>query len=106
MQPLVKQIKLNNVQYHLNRDPEFYRRTPDQEFRVQAFLDGSGTVDVQFEAEDRTLCETRIPLPGMFDCRFRFDTPGTRIGTLTITQGDETRRREIRLDVNEHHWIG
>lgn len=106
MPPLVKQIKLNNVQYHVNRDPEFYRRMPEQEFRVQAFLGGNGEVQVRFEAEDRTLCEERIPLPGVFDCRFRFDTPGTRVGTLSITQGADTVETDIRLDVNEHRWIG
>ena len=106
MQKPVTMIKLNNLQYHPNRDPEFYRRTPGKEFRLQAFLGGSGNAQARFESDGETLCESGVSLPGAFDCRFRFDSPGTRIGTLTVIRDGETFRREIRLDVNERRWVG
>ena len=83
MQKPVTMIKLNNLQYHPNRDPEFYRRTPGKEFRLQVFLGGSGNAQARFESDGETLCESKVSLPGAFDCRFRFDSPGTRIATLT-----------------------
>ncbi|HKK14198.1 MAG TPA: hypothetical protein VKA14_06005 [Gammaproteobacteria bacterium] len=106
MQKLVKLIKLNNLQYNANRDPEFYRRVANEEFRLQALLGGSGTASCRFEVEGNTLCETSVALPGTFTCTFQFDTPGIRIGTLTVSSGSENFQQDIRLDVMEHAWVG
>lgn len=106
MQKLVKLVKVNNLQYNANRDPEFYRRTPHQEFRIQALLGDSGTAKSRFEVEGKIVCEKSVSLPGTFECRCSFNTPGTRIGKLTIEANGETYRQDIRLDVVEHEWVG
>lgn len=106
MNKTVKLIKLNNLQYNPNRDPQFYRRTVGQEFRLQAVLEGAGVAKVRFAAEDETLCEQNVPLPGTFDCRFSFASPGSRVGTLTVEANGAHEQQYFRLDVEEHAWIG
>ncbi|NIR59473.1 MAG: hypothetical protein GWO02_08095 [Gammaproteobacteria bacterium] len=106
MRKLVKMIKLNNLQYNANRDPQFYRRLPNEEFRLQVFLEGRGQARARLEAEDRTLCDAQIELPGVLDCRFAFDTAGVRIGTLTVEGEGETHRQDLRLDVIAEAWVG
>lgn len=103
---LVKLIKLNNLQYNANRDPAFYRRPVNEEFRLQAMLGGSGEVKARFTVGDEVLCESTVGLPGGFDCKFSYDTPGTRIGVLTIEGAGEQFRENIRIDVLEHAPIG
>ncbi|WP_017941163.1 MULTISPECIES: hypothetical protein [unclassified Thioalkalivibrio] len=103
---LVKLVKLNNLQYNPNRDPEVYRRPINEEFRVQASLNGSGTAQCKFSVEGETLCEGSVSLPGTFDCKFSYDTAGTRIGDLVIEGNGETFHEKIRIDVLEHAWIG
>lgn len=103
---LVKLIKLNNLQYNSNRDQDIYRRPVNETFRLQAVLNGSGTARARFEAEGRTLGEATINLPGTFECKFRYDTPGTRVGNLIIEGNGETFRQDIRIDVTEHAWVG
>ncbi|MBS0003024.1 MAG: hypothetical protein KFF45_08090 [Thioalkalivibrio sp.] len=103
---LVKLIKLNNLQYNANRDPAFYRRPVKEEFRLQAMLGGSGEAKARFTVGDEVLCESTVGLPGGFDCKFSYDTPGTRIGVLTIEGAGEQFRENIRIDVLEHAPIG
>ncbi len=103
---LVKLIKLNNLQYNANRDPAFYRRPVNEEFRLQAMLGGSGEAKARFTVGDEVLCESTIPLPGHFDCKFSYDTAGTRIGVLTIDGGASQFRETVRIDVLEHAPIG
>ncbi|MCG5493254.1 MULTISPECIES: hypothetical protein [Ectothiorhodospira] len=103
---LVKLVKLNNLQYNANRDPEFYRRPVGKEFRLQAVLNGTGSAKARFVAEGKTLCETQVPMPGTFDCRFKYDTAGTRVGTLSIEGNGETFTQDIRIDTTEHAWVG
>lgn len=103
---LVKLIKLNNLQYNLNRDPEVYRRPVNQEFRLQALLNGSGSAKARFEAEGKVLGEATVNLPGTFECKFSYDTAGTRVGKLVIEGNGETFRQNIRIDVTDHAWIG
>ncbi len=103
---LVKMIKLNNLQYNPNRDPEVYRRPVNKEFRLQVLLNGSGSASVRLDAEGQTLSEATVNLPGAFECKFSFDSPGTRVGTLTIEGGGDSYRQDVRLDVTEHEWIG
>ncbi|MGM0553986.1 MAG: hypothetical protein ACQETK_09370 [Pseudomonadota bacterium] len=103
---LVKFIKLNNLQYNPNRDPEVYRRPINEEFRVQASLSSSGSARCSFSVEGETLCEGSVSLPGTFDCKFSFDTAGSRMGDLMIEANGETYHQKIRIDVLEHAWIG
>jgi hypothetical protein len=105
MQKLVRLLKLNNLEYNPNRDPQFYRRTPGQEFRLQALLGGSGAAKARLVVEGRSLCEEKVAMPGTFECRFSFPSPGSRIATLTIEANGTLFRRDIRLDVEEQ-WIG
>jgi len=103
---LVKLIKLNNLQYNANRDPAFYRRPVNEEFRLQAMLNGSGEAKAMFTVEGETLCESTIDLPGTFDCKFSYETAGTRIGVLTIDGAAEQFRETVRIDVLKHAPIG
>ena len=103
---LVKLIKLNNLQYNANRDPAFYRRPVNEEFRLQAMLNGSGEAKAMFTVEGETMCESTIDLPGTFDCKFSYETAGTRIGVLTIDGAAEQFRETVRIDVLKHAPIG
>ncbi len=51
MKKLVKLVKVNNLQYNPNRDPEVYRRVTKENFRIQALLDGNGTAKAKVEVE-------------------------------------------------------
>lgn len=106
MKKLVKLVKLNNLQYNPNRDPEIYRRAVNEEFRVQALLDGQGTAKARFVVDGDARCEKSITLPGTFECCVAFDTAGTRVGTLIIEANGETFTQDLRLDTREHAWIG
>jgi hypothetical protein len=103
---LVKLLKLNNLQYNANRDPAFYRRPVNEEFRLQVMLGGSGEAKARFSVEGQALCEETIALPGTFDCRFRFATAGTRVAVLAIESASGAYRDNIRIDVLEHAPIG
>jgi len=106
MKKLVKLVKLNNLQYNANRDPENYRRSVNEPFRLQALLDGSGTAKARFEVEGKAVCEKSVSLPATFDCSVSFPSAGIRLGTLTVEGSGETVTRTLRLDVMEHAWIG
>lgn len=103
---LVKLIKLNNLQYNANRDPEVYRRPVNKEFRLQALLNGNGSAKAKFVVDGKVLCEGSVNLPGTFECKFSYDTAGTRIGTLTIEGAGQHFTQDIRVDVMDHAWIG
>lgn len=106
MKKLVKLVKLNNLQYNTNRDPEVYRRSVNEPFRLQALLDGSGAAKARFEVDGEAVCEKSIALPGTFDCSVRFPSAGIRLGTLVVEGGGETVTLNLRLDVMEHAWVG
>jgi hypothetical protein len=103
---LLKMIKLNNLQYNPNRDPQVYRRSVNKDFRLQALLNGSGTASAKLEVDGKVVCDGSVNLPGTFECKFSYDTAGTRIGTLTIEGNGESVNEELRFDVMEHDWIG
>lgn len=103
---LVKLIKLNNLQYNPNRDPQVYRRAVNSDFRLQALLNGNGSATAKFVVDGETKCEGSVSLPGTFECKFAYPTSGTRIGTLTIEGNGESVNKDIRIDVDEHDWIG
>ncbi|MBD3618182.1 MAG: hypothetical protein HUJ28_01750 [Chromatiales bacterium] len=103
---LLKMIKLNNLQYNMNRDPQVYRRSVNKDFRLQALLNGSGTASAKFEVDGKVVGEGKVDLPGTFETKFSYDTAGTRIGTLVIEGNGESVKEDIRIDVMEHDWIG
>lgn len=106
MDTLVKLVKLNNLQYNPNRDPEVYRRVPNKPFRIQALLAGGGSARAKVDVEGRTPCNQTVDLPGTFTCEISFDTPGVRIATLTVERNGELFKQDLRLDVMPHAWIG
>lgn len=106
MKKLVKVVKLNNLQYNANRDPEVYRRCIKEPFRLQALLDGAGTAKARFEVDGKTICEKSVSLPGTFDCEVSFDSAGIRLGMLTVDGNGESHAQNLRLDVLDHAWIG
>lgn len=106
MSKLVKIIKLNNLQYNPNRDPEVYRSVPNKAFRIQAVLGGTGKAKAKLEVDGGVPCTQSLDLPDTFTCEIAFDTPGTRVATLTIDGAGENYVQDLRLDVREHEWIG
>jgi len=98
--PLVRLLKLNGLQYNANRDPQAYRRTVGETFRVQALLDGDGEARCTVSDEGgRPLAERTESRPGTFTAELRFDRPGSRLVTLKVEGGGETYVRTLRLDV-------
>jgi hypothetical protein len=104
---LVRQIKLNNLQYNALRDPAVYRRCANEPFRIQALLAGAGEAKCTLSDQSgKLLAEARIALPGTFAHELAFATPGVRVVTLTIEGCGERFAQDLRLDVLEHAWIG
>ena len=108
MKKLVKLVRLNNLTYNVNRDPQIYRRVPKKPFRIQALLDGNGRAHAQVlvDGETKARCDQQVNLPDTFTCDVAFDTPGIRMATLVIESGGQSFRQDLRLDVMEHDWIG
>ena len=106
MAKLVKQVSVNGVEYNSNRDPQFYRRTKGEEFLIQALLGGTGSARCQVEVDGKVCCDEGVTLPGRFECRMKFDQAGTRMGKLIVAAAGETVTRDLRLDVEEHAWVG
>lgn len=103
---LVKLVKLNNLQYNANRDPNVYRRPVNQAFRLQALLGGQGSAKCSFTVDGESKCDATVNLPGTFECKFSYKTPGSYVGKLSIEGSGETYSQDIRIDVVEHAWIG
>jgi len=104
---LVKLIKLNNLQYNPNRDPQVYRRTVKAPFRIQALLDGEGEARCALRDEKGgALAEAVVKLPGTFTHELSFATPGVRLVTLTVEQSSQKFSQDLRLDVLERAWVG
>ncbi len=108
MKKLVTLVRLNNLIYNANRDPQVYRRVPKKPFRIQALLSGEGRAHAQVivDGETQARCDKQINLPDTFTCELAFDTPGSRTATLVIESGGQSFRQDLRLDVIEHEWIG
>lgn len=107
MKKLVKLVKLNNLQFNANRDPEVYRRCANDAFRIQALLDGAGQAQCRIVDENnKVLVEKSVALPGTFTHEISFPTAGIRIVTLEIASNGETYKQDLRLDVMDHAWIG
>lgn len=107
MKHLLKMIKINNVQYNANRDPQVYRRVVNEPFRIQAVLDGSGTARCQLiDASGKVVADKSLPLPGTFTHELSYSAPGVHVMRLKAEAGGQSAETDIRLDVLEHHWIG
>ena len=107
MKTLVKQVRLNNLQYNANRDPQVYRRGVNERFRIQAMIDGSGKARVTLtDVEGKTIVAADVTAPSTFSHEIAYSTPGTRIVTLAVERGAERFREDLRLDVLDHAWIG
>ena len=52
------------------------------------------------------MAEKSVARPGTFTHEIAFDTPGTRIVTLTVEGNGQKFSQDLRLDVLEHAWIG
>ena len=107
MNKLVKLIKLNNLEYNTNRDPAVYRRCANENFRVQATLNGTGTAQVSLtDANGKLLNQQSVAAPGTYTHELSFNTPGIRIVTLSISGAGQTVNKDLRLDVMDHVWHG
>ncbi|MDP2164690.1 MAG: hypothetical protein Q8K21_10825 [Hydrogenophaga sp.] len=104
---LIKMIKINNFQYNSNRDPQVYRRSVNEAFRIQALFAGDGTVCCTLrDAEHQVISEKAIAAPGTFTHELTFTTPGVRIITLSAEGAGQKFSQDLRLDVMEHAWLG
>lgn len=105
--PLIKMIKINNLQYNSNRDPQVYRRCVNEPFRIQAILGGSGTARCTLrDANNQVIAEKAIALPGTFTHELSFTRPGIRLVTLSVEGNGKKISQDLRLDVLEHAWVG
>lgn len=106
-QKLVRQVKLNNLQYNALRDPAVYRRCANEPFRIQALLVGKGHARCTLSAQSgEIITEQRVALPGTFVHEIAFPSAGVRVVTLAIEGNGETFAQDLRLDVLEHAWVG
>jgi len=102
----IKQVKLNQLEYNSNRDPQVYRKVINKPFDLNVRLAGSGSVKVALTVAGETLSESDVSLPGAFTANPSFDSAGTRLGTVTVSKDDESFSTHVRFDVMEHDWIG
>lgn len=102
MTKLVKVLKLNNLQYNPNRNPQAYRRCVGEPFRIRALLEGNGNARVTLKAADGSrLGEANVSLPGTFIRELQFATPGARVLSLCVESGSERFCQDLRLEVME-----
>jgi hypothetical protein len=107
MKKLVKLVKLNNLQYNANRDPQVYRRCANENFRIQALLEGTGQAKCTLtDAAGKVVAEKSVALPGTFTQEISFPTPGIRLVTLNVEGNGEKVSEDLRLDVMDHAWVG
>lgn len=103
---LIKMVKLNNLQYNTNRDPQVYRRVAGHPFRIQALLEGKGTAKISVTCEGKTMKETNIELPGIFSYEVTFKNAGIRIATLTVSADGRSESHDLLLDTEAHAKVG
>jgi hypothetical protein len=105
--PIIKLIKINNLQYNALRDPQVYRRVPGEPFRIQVAVAGAGESAVTLADEKgATLVEGQVQAPGIFSHELAFAKPGVRIVTVTARQTGRSESVDLRLDVMAHAWVG
>lgn len=106
MENPIKQIKLNNLEYNANRDPQVYRRSKNKPFDLKVLLTGTGSAKVSLSLGNETVSEETVSLPGAFSANPSFDSAGTRVGTLTVEKNNEKIDAYIRFDVLEEDYKG
>ena len=100
----IKTIKLNNLQYNSNRDPQVFRRVVNKPFRLQVVLEGSGSANVTLTVGGNTLSQEAVNLPGTFDCNVEFDSAASHLGTVNVEVNGESFKDYVRFDVTETPW--
>jgi len=100
----IKMIKLNNLKYNPNRDPQVFRRIINKPFRLQVILAGSGNADVSLTVAKKKLAHETVYLPGTFDCDVSFENAASHLGTITVKMNGETFKEYVRFDVTETPW--
>ena len=103
---LIKMIKLNNLQYNANRDPQVYRRVAGHPLRIQAMLEGKGSAKISVACEGKTLKEASLELPGIFSYEITFKDAGIRIATLTVSADGQSESHNLLLDTEAHAKVG
>lgn len=107
MSKLVKLVKLNNLQFNANRDPQAYRRVSGETFRIQAFLAGAGGAKCALrDASGATIAAREVTPPDSFDVEVAYNEPGQHVVTLEVARGAERFTQNLRLDVLAHAWVG
>ncbi|MGB8436812.1 MAG: hypothetical protein WCE38_21405 [Burkholderiales bacterium] len=107
MSKLVRLVKLNNLQFNTNRDPQVYRRLPGEKFRIQAFLADAGNAQCTLRDASGAVIVTReVMAPASFEAEVSYREPGHHVVTLEVTRGAERFTQDLRLDVLAHAWIG
>lgn len=109
--PLIKMIKINNMQFNPNRDPQVHRRTVRENFRIQVVLGATDrnvgeALCVIRDEKNNVLVEKTVTAPGTFTHDLSFATPGVRLITLSVESNGQQCSRDLRLDVLEHAWVG
>lgn len=106
MENPIKHIKLNNLEYNPNRDPQIYRKVVNKPFSLQVDLAGSGNATVSLIVDGETIAESTVKLPGRFEANPTFDTAGTRVGKLLVSQNGDSFETYLRFDVLEEAYHG
>lgn len=107
MKKLVKLVKVNNLEYNVNRDPAVYRRCANENFRIQALVDGNGQVKCKLtDVTGKIIHEQSVNAPGTYSQEVMYPTPGVRVVTLSVEGNGEKFSMDLRLDVMEHAWEG
>jgi len=104
---LIKIIKINNLQYNPQRDPQAYRRTAGEPFRLQAMIVSREIVRVTLSDEQgKTVAQHDLRGSGTFSHELTFAEPGVRIVTLAAKEPGRSESHDLRLDVMAETWKG
>lgn len=104
---VIKFIKINNLQYNPQRDPQAYRGIAGAALRIQVAVGSSGPTRVSLADEKGALLgEGQVQGPGTFSHELNWIHPGVRIVTVTAQHAEHSESRDLRLDIMAHAWIG
>jgi hypothetical protein len=107
MGKLVRLVRLNGLQFNANRDPQVYRRTVGEPFRIQALVDaGAGVRCTLRDANGQVIVTAEVPAGGTFSHELKFAAPGVHIVTLVAARDGQSFTQDLRLDVLAHAWVG
>jgi hypothetical protein len=104
---LLRMVKVNGLQYNPNRDPQPYRRTVNEPFRIEAMVAGGGPMRCRLtDQQGAIIVEKTVDAPGTFYHELSFAAPGVRLVTLEVESAGESFAQNLRLDVLDHAWVG